>query len=60
MYTIGMLLFHVGGFLILYALMRLQGWLPFNPAEQSAVGAGSVVQHGDKLHHQYQLAELRW
>jgi potassium-transporting ATPase potassium-binding subunit len=27
----------VGGFLILYALMRLQGFLPFNPAEQSAV-----------------------
>jgi potassium-transporting ATPase potassium-binding subunit len=37
MYTIGMLLFHVGGFLILYALMRLQAGLPFNPAEQSAV-----------------------
>jgi K+-transporting ATPase ATPase A chain len=37
MYTVGMLLFHVGGFLILYGLMRLQGLLPFNPAEQSAV-----------------------
>src|SRR6202023_2095278 len=37
MYTVGMLLFHVGGFLILYALMRLQAFLPFNPAEQSAV-----------------------
>src|ERR1700726_1423329 len=36
-YTVGMLLFHVGGFLILYALMRLQAGLPFNPAEQSAV-----------------------
>src|SRR5262244_903900 len=32
-----MLLFHIGGFLILYALMRLQAMLPFNPAEQSAV-----------------------
>ena len=32
-----MLLFHVGGLLILYALMRLQAGLPFNPAEQSAV-----------------------
>ena len=32
-----MLLFHVGGFLILYVLMRLQAVLPFNPAEQSAV-----------------------
>src|SRR6266851_4922682 len=36
-YTVAMLFFHVGGFLILYALMRLQGFLPFNPAEQSAV-----------------------
>jgi K+-transporting ATPase ATPase A chain len=36
-YTVGMLLFHVGGFLILYALMRLQAGLPFNPAGQSAV-----------------------
>ena len=39
-YTVGMLLFHVGGFLILYVLMRVQGFLPFfNPAEQSAVSA---------------------
>jgi K+-transporting ATPase ATPase A chain len=36
-YTVAMLLFHVGGFLIIYALMRLQATLPFNPAEQSAV-----------------------
>jgi potassium-transporting ATPase potassium-binding subunit len=36
-YTVSMLLFHVGGFLILYALMRLQAGLPFNRAEQSAV-----------------------
>ena len=36
-YTIGMLLFHVGGFLILYVLMRVQQWLPFNPAGQTAV-----------------------
>ena len=32
-----MLLFHVGGVLIIYGLMRLQGLLPFNPAGQSAV-----------------------
>jgi len=38
MYVVGMLFFHIGGFLILYALMRLQGVIPyFNPAEQSAV-----------------------
>jgi K+-transporting ATPase ATPase A chain len=36
-YTVAMLLFHVGGFLIIYLLMRLQALLPFNPAEQSAV-----------------------
>jgi K+-transporting ATPase ATPase A chain len=36
-YTIAMLFFHVGGFLILYAVMRLQAALPFNPAEQPAV-----------------------
>jgi K+-transporting ATPase ATPase A chain len=36
-YTVAMLFFHVGGFLILYALMRLQGGLPFNPAGMSAV-----------------------
>ena len=36
-YTVAMLLFHVGGFVILYAVMRLQAVLPYNPAEQSAV-----------------------
>jgi len=36
-YTVAMLLFHIGGFLILYALMRFQDLLPFNPAAQSAV-----------------------
>ena len=36
-YTVAMLFFHVGGFLILYALLRLQARLPFNPADQSAV-----------------------
>jgi potassium-transporting ATPase potassium-binding subunit len=37
-YAVGMLLFHLGGFLILYVLMRSQASLPFNPAGQSAVG----------------------
>jgi potassium-transporting ATPase potassium-binding subunit len=36
-YTVAMLFFHVGGFLILYAVMRMQAVLPFNPAGQSAV-----------------------
>jgi K+-transporting ATPase ATPase A chain len=34
-----MLLFHVGGVLIIYGLMRLQAFLPLNPAGQSAVAA---------------------
>jgi K+-transporting ATPase ATPase A chain len=36
-YTVAMLFFHVGGFAILYALMRLQAVLPYNPAKQTAV-----------------------
>jgi K+-transporting ATPase ATPase A chain len=36
-YTVAMLLFHIGGFLIIYGLMRLQALLPLNPAGQSAV-----------------------
>src|SRR5215831_10198987 len=36
-YTVSMLLFHVGGFLIIYGVMRLQAMLPFNPAGQPAV-----------------------
>ena len=37
-YTVAMLFFHIGGFAILYALLRFQSVLPFNPADQSAVG----------------------
>src|SRR6516162_9059388 len=41
MYIVGMLIFHAGGFLIMYLLMRTQALLPlqdvFNPAGQSAV-----------------------
>src|SRR3954451_7142643 len=36
-YTVAMLLFHVGGFLIIYGVMPLQAVLPFNPAGQGAV-----------------------
>jgi len=36
-YSIAMLLFHIGGFVFLYLLMRLQALLPLNPAGQSAV-----------------------
>jgi len=36
-YTVAMILFNAAGFTLLYALLRLQAWLPFNPAGMSAV-----------------------
>jgi len=39
-YAVAMLLFSLVGFLSLYALMRFQALLPFNPAGQSAVEGG--------------------
>ena len=36
-YLVAMVFLHVGGFLILYVLLRLQGMLPLNPAGQGAV-----------------------
>ncbi|MBZ9763300.1 potassium-transporting ATPase subunit KdpA [Mesorhizobium sp. CA8] len=36
-YATGMLLFNLAGFLVLYALQRLQGILPYNPAGMTAV-----------------------
>jgi K+-transporting ATPase ATPase A chain len=36
-YTVAMLLFHAAGFAILYAILRIQDVLPFNPAGQGAV-----------------------
>jgi K+-transporting ATPase ATPase A chain len=38
-YTLAMLLFNAAGFFVVYALQRLQGLLPLNPADQSAVAA---------------------
>src|SRR5439155_25806400 len=39
-YATGMLLFNLAGFLVLYALQRLQGALPYNPAGMTAVEPG--------------------
>jgi potassium-transporting ATPase potassium-binding subunit len=36
-YTVAMLLFNAAGFVAVYAIMRLQSYLPLNPAGQSAV-----------------------
>ncbi|MBV9150915.1 MAG: potassium-transporting ATPase subunit KdpA [Alphaproteobacteria bacterium] len=40
-YGLGMLLFHVFGFASLYALQRLQNYLPFNPQDQAAISPDS-------------------
>ena len=40
-YAISVLLFSIAGFVMLYALQRLQSVLPFNPAGQSAVEQSS-------------------
>lgn len=36
-YAGAMLVFHAAGFVLLYGILRLQGLLPLNPADQSAV-----------------------
>lgn len=36
-YAGAMLVFHAAGFVLLYGILRLQGLLPFNPADQGAV-----------------------
>jgi K+-transporting ATPase ATPase A chain len=41
-YAVAMLLFSVVGFLTLYALQRLQWYLPFNPQEQTGVEPSSA------------------
>jgi K+-transporting ATPase ATPase A chain len=38
-YAMGFLLFHLPGMVLLYLLLRLQAWLPLNPAGQSPVRA---------------------
>jgi K+-transporting ATPase ATPase A chain len=38
-YTIAALLFNAAGFVLVYAILRLQAMLPFNPADMSAVPA---------------------
>ena len=36
-YTVAMLVFNAAGFIVVYALLRLQAFLPLNPAGQAAV-----------------------
>jgi K+-transporting ATPase ATPase A chain len=39
-YAVALLLFNLAGFLVLYVLQRLQGSLPYNPADMTAVEPG--------------------
>ena len=61
-YTVAMLLFHVGGFLIIYLVLRLQNVLPFqaqlNPAGQSAVAQTALARIRD-AHPQVRASDLR-
>ena len=58
-YAIAMLAFSFAGFVVLYALQRLQSVLPFNPQEHDRGVARPGVQHLGQLRHQHQLAVLR-
>ena len=48
-YTLAILLFNGIGLLVVYALQRLQLWLPLNPQGLAQRDAGLVVQHRHQL-----------
>ena len=55
-YAVAMLAFTFAGFVVLYALQRLQAVLPFNPTIPRRGLARSRIQHFRvPLHYQYQL-----
>ena len=57
-YAVAMLFFSVAGFVTLYALQRLQWYLPFNPQGQTGVEQSLVSQYLGEFRHQHQLAGL--
>ena len=58
-YALAILLFNVLGVLAVYALQRLQLWLPLNPQALANVSPDSAFNTADQLRHQHQLAGLR-
>jgi K+-transporting ATPase ATPase A chain len=58
-YALALLIFNILGLLVVYALQRLQQWLPLNPQHFPAVTPGFGAEHRDQLCQQYQLAGLR-
>ena len=59
-YSIHLLVFSAVSLAFTYAILRLQAYLPLNPAGQGVVSPHLCFQYGDELHDQYQLAVLRW
>ena len=57
-YTLAMLAANAAGFVLFYALLRLQGPLPFNPAGVSRMLPLARLQHRGELRHQHQLADV--
>ena len=57
-YAAALLAFNLAGVLLLYAILRLQAWLPLNPQDRPPCRPTSL-QHGGQLHHQHELAVVR-
>ncbi len=58
-YAAALLGFSAVSMLLLYAMQRLQGWLPFNPQGLRCRLHPFLVQHRGVVRHQHQLAGLR-
>ena len=58
-YAVAMLAFSFAGFVLLYAIQRLQNVLPFNPQGQDAVSPDLAFNTVGQLHDQHQLAVVR-
>ena len=58
-YTVALLLLSVIHFFLLYAILRLQYYLPMNPQHITGMPPTPGLQHRRQLHHQHQLAGLR-
>ena len=58
-YAVATVAFNVVGVVVVYALQRLQGVLPLQPAGDGGGQPRLVVQHRDQLRDQHQLAGLR-
>ena len=58
-YAIALMLFNVLGLFVVYALQRLQGFLPLNTGFRRG-DARLILEYCGQLHHKYELAGLWW